>query len=309
MRTILSLFAATFLSFSIMTQAQVELKYNLEKGKTYKVKSSMTMDQTTKMQGMEQNNTIENVSYFSLKALNMANDFFMAQVRFDTIFTSTTMPPMTITSANEGNIKSDKPEEIMGAIMNRLCKSTFLVKMAYSGHVIDIMNYDVMTKVIMADIDSIKGQMAMAIKPRVESMMEKKALKGMIESITVYLPNKEVKNGDKWNTQFTSYSGGFGSLSSTDYTLEKISKKEAVVKGEAKMEPVAGKPMVMNGAEITSELRGVGTSELIINPKTGWIKSGTSEIQMSGNLNVNAQGNQMQIPVEAKIKSETIELN
>ena len=307
MKTILSILLTITLGLSMFAQSPVNLKYNLELNKDYRVKSINNQRDKSTMQGVEQIKDTESTSYFTLKALNKGNDFFMAQVKFDSILYSISAPKMEINSSNEGNMTSEKPEEIMDCVLNRLCKSTLLVKMAYSGHVIDIMNHAVIEKAVLSDIDSLKGMMKMSLKPRIEMMVEKGSLKGMIESITVYLPNKEINKGEKWNTQFTN-SQGLGSLISTDYTLNDINNNEASLSGDINIEP-AGKTMEMNGAKITGELRGLGKTEMKINPNSGWIVNGKSNIQLSGNLNVNAQGQSFSIPMEITMNTENIGLN
>jgi len=307
MKTILSILLTVTFGLSMFAQSPVNLKYNLELNKNYQVKSTSNQHEKSTMQGMEQIKDTESTSYFTLKALNKGNDFFMAQVQFDTITVSISAPKMEINSANEGSMTSEKPEEIMDCVLNRLCKSTLVVKMAYSGHVIDIMNHAVVSKTILSDIDSLKGQVGASLKPRIEMMVEKEAMKSMIESITVYLPNKEISKGDKWDTQFTN-SQGLGSLISTNYTLNDINNGEAAMTGEISVEPT-GKTMEMNGAKISGELRGLGKTEMKVNTNSGWIISGKSDVQLSGNLNVNAQGQSFSIPMEITMNTETIGLN
>ncbi len=309
MKTIVSVLLTTIISVSVMAQSPVNLKYNLEKNKVYKAKTIISQNQKRTMQGVDQVTEVENTLCLSMKALSLTPEFFMAEVKFDSIANSVSMPKMEFSSANEGNIKSDNTDEIMNCILNRLSKSTLLVKMAYSGHVIDIMNQPVVAKTVLMDIDSIKGKNAPMLKPRIEMMVQKEDLKSMIENITVLHPNKEVNKGEKWSTQFTSSNGGFGFLISTDYTLNETKGDEAAINGEINLEPAAMKPMEMNGAKISMELRGKGQTEMNVNTNSGWIINGKSEIQMSGNMNVEAQGQAFPIPMEVTMTSEIIGLN
>ena len=309
MKTIVSILILAMFSLSSVAQSSANLKFNLEKNKTYRLKSSTVMDQKITVQGTEQLTEVKNILYFSIKALNASNDFFMAQIRFDTIFNSTSMPQMEMSSKNKGNMKSSDAKEITDCFMNRLSNSTLVVKMDYSGHVIDIMNFQVIEKVLLADIDSIQGQAEMTLKPRLTMMAEKEALKGMIEGITVYLPNKVVKTGDKWDVSYKSKSGGFGMYVNSSIVLSDLKKDEATLTGDIAIEPAADKPMEMNGAEITADLRGLGKFDMKINPTTGWIINNTSTMQLKGDLNVKAQGQDMQIPMEINSNTEIMSLD
>lgn len=304
MKTIFTFFILAFFSSTIMAQSSINLRYNLEPNKTYKVKYYTKADTKMTMQGKDQLSEQINMLYFSIKSLNSANAFFMAQVRFDSIFNSNSMPKTENSSANPGNMKSSDAKEITDCFMNRLSKSTLVVKMDYSGHVIDIMNYQVIEKVLLADIDSIKGQAEMTLKPRLIMMAEKETLKGMIEAITVYAPNKEVKSADKWEVSYTSKNGGFGMLVNSSLTLSELQNDVALINADVTIEPAAGKPMEMNGAEITADLRGIGKSELKIDPVSGWIISSNSTMQMNGNLNIKAQGQEMQMPMQISSTGE-----
>lgn len=301
----------SFLSFiflllvpGILLAQSTDLKYNLKKGETYKVKSSSVQDQTMSMQGQERKMETKNVSYFSLKMLDAKPDFFLAEVKFDTIKTSISMPAMEFTSAEKGDINSENPVDVTNSILNRLSNSTLVVRMAYTGHVEDIMNHQVIRQTVLAGTDSLKGQAAMA-KGQLEKMVEKDALIGMIEGVTAYLPNEEVKEGASWESSIVSINGGIGMAINNDYTLKEISGNTATIESDVIVEPASTEPTMMNGAEITNNLRGLGKSEMKINPETGWIMQGTAEIQLTGTMDVKAPGQNMSLPIETRITSET----
>lgn len=307
MRTFISLIFITLFCSSLFSQS-TELKYNLEKGKTYKVKSVSTQNQKMTVQGMERITETKSISYVSLKMLDAKPDFFLAEVKFDTTKTTVSMPPMELTSTEEGDINSENIVEVMKCVLNRLSKSTIVARMSYTGHVQDIMNHAVIEKTVLEGTDSLKGQAAMA-KGQIEMMVKKEALIGMIEGVTAYLPNEEVKQGGKWETSFVSRNGGIGMNITSDYTLKELSKKNAVVEGDVIVEPASSEPTIMNGAEITNELRGLGKSNMEIDPNTGWLKSSSSKIQLSGNMHVKAQGQDMTLPLESQITSETVAID
>lgn len=304
MRTFLSLIFLTVFCGSLLSQS-AELKYNLEKGKTYRVKSTSSYNQKMTIQGMEQITETNSISYVSLKMLDAKPDFFLAEVKFDTTVTKVSTPPMELNSSEEGDINSENVVEVMKCILNRLSKSTIVARMSYTGHVQDIMNHAIIEKTVLAGTDSLKGQAAMA-KGQIEMMVKKDALIGMIEGVTAYLPNEEVKQGGKWETNFISKNGGVGMKIISNYALKELAKKNAVIEGDVIVEPASSEPTIMNGAEIRNELRGLGKSNMEIDPKTGWIKNGSSKIQLSGNMYVNAQGQEMTLPIDAQITGETI---
>jgi hypothetical protein len=147
----------------------------------------------------------------------------------------------------------------------------------------------------------------MIVSQRASVMVEEKSLKSMIESVTAYLPGTKVKVGDKWEISLPVSGGGMDMSSESIYKLESLNKNSANISGDVVIES-APTLMVMNGAQITPDLRGLGKIELTIDTETGWIISGVGKQTMKGELNVNAQGSTMTIPMEIITDSEIIAL-
>jgi hypothetical protein len=303
MRTLLLVIFLTGFQGLLLSQT-VELKYNLEKDKIYRVKSSSVQDQTMTMQGMERKTETKNVSYFSLKMLDSKSDFFIAEVKFDTIKTTVSMPSMELTSAEKGDINSEDPVDVTNCILNRLSNSTLVVRMGYTGHVQDIMNHQVIEETVLQGVDSLKGQAVMA-KGQLQMLVGKDALAGMIEGVTAYLPNRKVDKGAKWESSFVSKSGGIGMAFTTNYMLQELSDEKAMLKGDVIVEPATSAPAMMNGAEVTNELRGLGESDMEIDINTGWVKHTSSKVHLSGNMHIKAPGQNVTLPIEAQITNET----
>ncbi len=303
MKNLLSVALLVIICNFISAQKTVELKYNLEKGKKYRVHTSSVVNQKMTVQGMERSTETKSISYMSLKMLDAKPEFFMAEVKFDTVKTITSMPPMEISSSNPGDISSEAIVEVMSCVLNRMANSTMVVRMDYKGFVLDIVNYDVIKQTMLAGTESLKGMADMA-KGQIEMMAEKKTLISMIESVTAYLPNKKVAPGEEWESAYTS-SSGFGSMAvSGTYELKSLTKEIAVIEAENAFKPSSSEPLVVNGSEMTSEISGLGKTTMEVDPSTGWIITSSSKIQMAGDMKVNAQGNLMTIPVENVVTNE-----
>ena len=306
----------TFLSFLILvfcvlsTSAQsVDLKFNLEKNKTYRIKYISTQNSSQTVQGMEQSASTNTNMVFSLKPLKDDGDFLIAEVKFDTMITLVSAQQLEINSTNEGNLNSSDPSKIMSAIMNRLCKSTFLVKISNTGHIASIMNIEQIVPSILDGIEEIPDPIGPVVRQQVESTISESSLKGMIESITAYLAGEKVKVGDKWESNVTVSSGGFGVVSTTNYKLEDIKGNTAIISGESVIEPESKEPVMMNGIPVTFEIGGLGKSEITVDTKTGWVLEGTFKTNISGNLNANVQGNAMLIPLEISTEGKIVPIN
>lgn len=302
MKTIYTLVLLSLSYLFVSAQNQAELKYNLELNKVYRVKNITVQNTTQTVQGMQQSIQTNNTMVLSLKPLKKIESDMIAEVRFDTVITIINMPPMEINSSRPGDLKSADPSKILECIMNRLSNSTLLVKMSNTGHVIDIMNIDQVSAGILQGIDSIQGQMAEFVKERAKMMVEKGAIKSMIESVTAYLPGKEIKVNESWEDKLMVSAGGMDMTVTGTYKLTNIESNKAIVTGEMLVES-GPKPMKMGGAEIIPDFRGIGKGDFTIDISSGWIINASNKQQLKGEMSVNAPGMSMQIPIE--INSDT----
>ncbi len=303
MKTLFSLILLTAISFSGIAQKKTDLTYHLELNKVYRVKNTSVQNTTQTVMGSERSVQTNNTAVISLKPLKQMEGEMIAEIKFDTIITLISMPQMEINSSNPGDLNSTDPGKIMECILHRMSNSTFLAKMTNTGRVVQFMNLEPVVSEIMQGTDSLQGQSASFILQRIQGMLEEKSLKTMVEAFTAYLPGAEVKTGDTWEVNLKVSGGGLDMTQQGSYTLENLDKKSALITADITIESVPG-TMEMNGAQITPDLRGLGKTELTVDPSTGWIKHGTAKQQLKGEFGVNAQGNSLTIPVEINTDTE-----
>lgn len=304
MKTLISLLMMLTISISLMAQSSVDLKYNLKINETYHVKTTSIQDMVMTMQGNQQAMEVKNVMYLSLKPLKNENEYFLAEVKFDTIINDISGPAsMMLSSADEGDISSQNPADVMSCVLNRLSKSTILIKLTNKGKVIDILNLQVISDNVLAGTENLQGTLE-PLKAQLSMMVEKDAIISMIEAVTSYMPGTKIKKGEKWNIVNILSSGGIGMEITTDYILNDITKTEADISGEVIIEPNTDKPTIVSGMEVTNKVRGIGKTTMKINSQNGWIIYGSSQMQLSGERIIKMQGNEMQIPIEIKGSTE-----
>ena len=299
MKSITILVLALCLGITAQAQKPVALKLNLEKGKAYHFlsKSDQTVNQT--MQGMQQSSTVNNSSYFTIKMMESTPDFMVAEIKFDSILTKTTgAQSIEINSNQPGDVKSSKPGEVMSYFMNRFCSTPIYAKIQYDGKVKEIINLKLLEDNTLKDIDSLAGPLAPALKPRIMSMLDAKAVQTMIESITAYLPDKEIKPGDSWNVSLNMVANGMGMLLNNTYKLNGVKNNVAEVTGESSVEPASSDPIEMSGAKITNNLRGLSKLTMSIDTKTGLLISSTGKSHIEGTLGVEYPGGNMNMPMQ-----------
>jgi hypothetical protein len=312
MKKILLSLLSISLGIAAMAQNGATLKLNLEKNKTYRLKSSSEQTISQTMNGMQQNTSVHSGSVVSIKMMDATADFMVAEFRFDTLVTVTNAMGKTtnINSALEGNIKSSDMGDVMTAIMNRLTKNPLYVKIDYAGKVIELVNAKMLADVILKDTASITGETAPVIKMQIANTASDKSLITLVEMFTHYLPGKAVASGDTWDVTETMNSGGMSLDIVTTYHLQGIKGNAANLNAEASIKASDNAaPLDYGPAKITyGELKGMGKSDMDINTQTGLLIRNTVKTHIAGNLNVSVQGMNLQIPMEMDGESNVIAL-
>lgn len=312
MKKILLSCISVLLGMSVMAQGSANLKMNLEKNKVYRIKSMSESTLSQTVNGMQQTTNISTSSTISIKMVDAAKEFLVAEVRFDTLVTNTNAmgKKVSINSANEGNIKSTEMADVMSCIINRLSKTTLYVKMDYTGKVIEIVNSKMLSDVILKDTASIVGETAPMTKIQIKNSISEKALKSNIESFTHNLPGKQVTTGDKWETIMNTNSGGMSLDITTGYNLDGIKGNVATMTAESNIKASENaEPLNYGPAKITyGDLKGSGKSSMVMDTRTGLIIANTTKTHLAGNLSVAVQGMNMEIPMEMDGESKFVAL-
>jgi len=307
-KILLSVISVLFL-FQAAAQQSALLKMNPEKNKLYRLKSVSEQTITQTVNGAQQ--TVESkVNYMlSLKMIDMTPDFIVAEVRFDTIITSTnTMGKIsTISSAVEGDIKSSETSDIMSCIMNRLSRNNIYTKMDFAGKPVEIVNAKMLSDMILKDTASITltEPVASALKKQIAGTVSENTLKTMIGGFTWHIPGREVSVGDKWVMNEQTNSGGMLLSVTTNYRLDRISGNNAGISAESTIKAAENAPPIKSGgATVTYDnLTGLSKSVLVIDIRTGLVVENNAKTHISGTLGVSAPGFSMQMPMD--INGET----
>lgn len=309
MKNILFAGIALLLAISLQAQTGVTLKMNLEKNKVYQLRSVADQTVTQTINGAQQT-TESHVSYtVSLKMVDATPEFMITEVRFDTITTNTnTMGKLSsMSSANEGDLKSSEVADVVSSVMNLLSKNAIYTKMDYSGKPLEILNARLLSEMILRDTSAITlaGPTGDAVKKQIADMIGAEELKTMIGMFTYNLPGREVSPGDTWSTSQTTNSGGMTLDISTTFRLTGTEGDFAVITSESAIKAADNAaPIQSGGATVTyGDLKGLSRTTMKVSVLTGLLSESTGKTRLSGNLGISGPGFSMQMPMD--INGET----
>jgi len=301
MKTFISTIFLVLLGISLQAQSPVGLKLNLEKGKTYSVKS--TTKQAIQQTANGQQFAIDVISNMvtSYKVLSQENDVMNIEFKFDTIATKISSP-MFNKETNSAKAGSTDPIEM---IMHKMSTYTIIAKISTAGKFIDFVNYGKYKDNVLFVLDSIPASKRDQAKTQADGVIKESAVRSLVEPLFSYLPETAVKTGDNWETSYFMVSSAVSLMAQNSYSLKGVENKTATITGKTEIESV---PSNDPNAQMTQELKGTMTSEGTIDIPTGLILKNSSTGHITGNTTMKNNGNEMKMPVVVDSQSETIML-
>jgi hypothetical protein len=298
MKTFISSVFFTLLSISLMAQAPVDLKLNLEKGKVYSVKSTSKQVMQITANGQQINMNVNTSNVLSCKVLRQENEIMDIEFKFDTISqkSSSVMGTIETNSAKQG-------KEPLEKIMNKLSKTKLIAKISTSGKFIDFVNLSKFKDSIMLVLDSVPATKRDEARKQADGILKESAVKSLIEPIFAYLPEKAVKPDDKWESSYITNINNMSILSANTYTLKAANNKTASISGSTETESM---PSNDPSAQMTMNLKGTSTSDGTIDVATGLSLKTTTKTHFEGTMTVNNNGTKMEMPMKADGDSETV---
>lgn len=306
------LFPVIILLFSVASNAQstANLRMKPEKNRVYRFRSASEQTVTQTINGVQQTTESKVVYVMSLKMVDSNQDFMVAEVRFDTLYTNTnTMGKVVIVSSvNEGDIRSSESADVLSCIMNRLSKNALYVKVDYTGKPLEIVNAGILPQLVLKDTASItiQGPTAQAVKKQAAETVSETNLKTMIAMFTHYLPGREVSKGEQWTISNQITSGGMMLDILNTYRLDRIDGDNASIVAESSIKASDNAvPIESGGATVTyGDLKGMSRAEMIVDARSGLRIAENGKTSITGTLGISAAGFSMQMPMDIKGESK-----
>jgi hypothetical protein len=241
---------------------------------------------------------VKSSSSVSFKLLSQTDDIMNIECRFDTLQSKSTSPM--------GNKESNsaipaKKTEYLEQLLNRFSTNTIIAKITTSGKFIGFENYKSFKDNIMLGLDSVPETKKNQIEKQIEPIIKESAVQSIIEPYFAYLPEKEVKIGESWESSLAVNGGGMSGMIFNTLTLESVDNNSAQLKLVSELES-----MPVPEAQMSFDIKGKSAGKLIIELKTGLILNCKEKKNYSGSMTVKNQGNVMNIPMVIDSESEII---
>ncbi len=296
-KILLTIFTLT-LCFTVFSQSAVMLKFNLDKDKVYKMKSTSNQNVVSSFNGNSFTSTVNSVSAISYKLLSQDNNMMSIEFRFDTIQSKSTSPGGT-RETNSATVA--KKAEYLEQMMNRFSSYSIIAKISTSGKFSGFVDYKTFRDNILLGLDSVPDNKKDQLKKQIDMVVKESSIQSMIEPLFAYMPDKEVKTSDKWETSYSLSGGGMSGMIFNTITLVSSDVNLAQLEMTSELESI---PNTDDKAPMSFDIKGNSTGTITIDTKTGLIINSTEKKKYSGSMTVKNQGNTMNIPMTIEAQTE-----
>ncbi len=137
----------------------------------------------------------------------------------------------------------------------------------------------------------------------VSKSYNKESVKAQLDLMFNNIPDKYVKIGESWIAK--------GKVSSMDmnldntYTLLSVEKDNYVIGLKGNVSTDKTKKTKINGMETTADLKGTMEGKTYLSKKTAWIVSVENKTKVNGTLNIDVNGNPMEVNMDLQVDSSS----
>ena len=277
------------LSFHCQGADKYTVKYNLEKGKTYKQHSvtDMTMAMSAMGQDMKMNMTmgIDN----NYEVIDKNNEVYNIRMNYQRI-------KMDVTSPTALSLDSDTPENSSDKNAAELLKSLvgipLDIQLTEKGKVTSIKGVDSLIAKINATGNS-------QFKQLFNQQFSENTIQKSIEQSSAYFPDKQVAVGDTWDVSTTLSSNGIDIINKMTLTMKQVSNNVATIEFTGALTtPEGGAATHVQGVDAKVSVNGTQSGTIQLDINTGWIVR--SEIDQKFDQNIEVMGQTMPQQIETK---------
>jgi hypothetical protein len=276
-RLFIVLVAATTI-FASCNNKEIELKLNLEKGKTYiqTTNAEMSIKQTINGMPVDMSTTIDGSITHEVK--DVQNSVYDIILKYKDL----KMRMKTPFGSMEMDSKDKNPNNIMAQFLSNFIGQPINFKLNSIGKIEEISGMDsIYSKIFSVFKDKISEAEITKIVNQLKQNFGEESLKYNLELYYSIYPKNKVKKNDTWTSKVVLNSS-MKMIVNSSYTLTEISSDYVVIKGKSDMVSDKNETFNLNGMQIIYDMKGSMDSEYKLDLKTGWIIDGTIKQNLKG---------------------------
>jgi len=303
------LVAILFLSVVNCFSQSHHLNFNLEKGKTYKLKQDVEQTTSQNILGNIQQveTTISSVMSFDVK--EKTNEFLLIDVSITDMLFKMKSPMFSMEYDSKKEVKDG---DLLGKIYSKVIGKKYSVLIGRNGEVKQVEGLDMLINSIIEDSNVSNSAAKAQLNQSVKKMFGESVVKGNMEMLTYIFPKKKVRIGDKWSNK-VSLESVMPVVFNNAWELESVNSGVVSISGITEIHSKESVDWSMvNGIPTKYNIKGNQSCVINLDKKTGWIISSDMESSMKGNIIMDKSEKmpqKMEIPIEIKTKTKYQSIN
>ncbi len=301
---------AVAISF-VCAEDKVDLRLRLEKGQTYKMKTTQEMKINQMIPGQQQAMTINQktsgINIYTVEDVQPDGSIVL-KITHDTISFKQAIPMQNVDieydSANPSSSNTTDPmSSMVSSIFGAIVGQSFTVAIAPDGKVKEIKGADVILTRINEKINKLQlpnDAMRVNIETRIKSQYNEEALRANTENSFNQYPDKPIGIDDTWQKRTTVMEGGFPMIVDTIYTLKERKDGIVVIDIFAMIQTDrSARPVEMGAMKMQYNISGSVTGTVEMNESTGWTNRSNQNLRLNGSIMVQSpeMPQSMSIPI------------
>lgn len=261
---------------SIITTAQYDIVYNLEKGGVYPQNLVVTSEQNQVINGQNQDIT----TIISTESDYVVTDIKEGIYSIDIIVNK--MSNTTKSAMGSQTMSSDgAASNPMNQMFKNMIKDPIKITMNNKG---EILSFDNSAQLVgLTEGMEMPEMQLLQIEGAMKKEMGAEKQIANYNKITQILPTKEVNIGDSWDQEITVNSIATFE-STTTYTLENVTEDSYIINSSAMVTTPKDATTDLMGMKAKYDLSGPLKATYTIDKNTGWIESASFEQSLDGTV-------------------------
>ncbi len=268
-----------------------ELKFNLEKGKTYDFEIVLDMDQEV----MGQKNKIVFIAAYAIKVtdddgkiksiVGEYKDFKMKMnMMGQEINIDGAKKPVQL---NDSSIQGD-PMAMLSNAFSGIIGKQFNLKVDEKGNILEVTGFDELVNGMITAMN-LSEEKKMMVKASLKDQFNADKIKESFAPMFNIYPDKEIKIGDSWERSY-NLTSGTTTRYSTQYTVKSFNGDNVLLDANTKIDPVSDSST--SGITGNMQMSGTQSGIMTVNTKSGLVVDAelTQNLETSGDLKMKMIG-------------------
>jgi len=282
-------------SFHCQGADKYTIKYDFEKGKTYKQHSVTDMAMTMNAMGQDMKMDMSMYVDFNYDVVDKNNDGYNIRMSYQKMKINMTSPMTYLLDSESPENSSDKSS---AEFLKSLMGVPVDIQLTQQGKVTSVSGVDKLVE----KVDAVNNPQ---FKQMFGQQFSEKTFEKAFEQFASYLPGRPVAIGDTWNVATSLSNNGIDIINKMTLTLKQVNDNVATIEFTGTLTtPEGGAVTNIQGMDAKVSVTGTQTGTTQLDMKTGWIVRSEATQKFTQNIEVMGQTMPQQVETKTTITAE-----